>query len=210
LISIRKLPLDTPYLRGLISFLNIGMVGFVLASVALRFVFPEISLEGRSWWALRSAPLNLWSILWGKFVSGVVPLSVAGGILVWVSNRFLNVDPFVVRLSTVTVLAMSVTLTGMGVGFGALFPRFNMENVAQIQTSMGGVLYMVTALFYVGLTLALEAVVMRMYYFQKLAGASAWSSGLAAAVAAVLILVNIAAAGLPVLLGKRSLENADI
>jgi hypothetical protein len=40
LISIRKLPLDTPYLRALISFLNIGMVGFVLASVALRFVFP--------------------------------------------------------------------------------------------------------------------------------------------------------------------------
>lgn len=210
LISIRKLPLDTPFLRGLISFLNIGMVGFVLASVALRFVFPEISLEGRAWWALRSAPLSLWSILWGKFLSGVVPLGAAGVVLVWVSNRFLHVDPFVVWLSNATVGVMALTLTAMGVGFGALFPRMNMENVAQIQTSMGGVLYMVSALFYVGLTLALEAVVMRMYYFQKLAGPSAWSGGVVLWVVLSLLAVNAVAFGVPLVLGKRSLESADI
>jgi len=60
---------------------------------------------------------------------------------------------------------MAVTLSAMGVGFGALFPRFEMENVAQIQTSPGGLLFMVTALFYVGVTLALEAVLMRGHYF---------------------------------------------
>ncbi|HMU76035.1 MAG TPA: hypothetical protein PKD69_09720, partial [Elusimicrobiota bacterium] len=175
LISIRKLPLDTPYLRGLVSFLNIGMVGFVLASVALRFVFPEISLEGRAWWVLRAAPMSLWSVLGGKFLSGFLPLSVVGVVLVWVSNAFLHVDPFVVWLSNGTVFVMAGALAGMGVGFGALFPRFNLENIAQIQTSAGGMIYMVAALFYVGLTLSLEAVIMRLYYYSRVAG---WRSPL--------------------------------
>lgn len=210
LISIRKLPLDTPYLRGLVSFLNIGMVGFVLASVGLRFVFPEISLEGRAWWALRSAPMSLWSVLGGKFLSGFLPLSVAGVLLVWVSNKFLSVDPFIVWLSNGTVFVMAGALAGMGVGFGALFPRFNLENVAQIQTSAGGMIYMVAALFYVGLTLSLEAVIMRLYYYSRVAGRSLWSWEPVVLVAAALLAVNVVAVAGPLLLGKANLERADI
>lgn len=70
LLSIHKLPLDSRFLKGLVSFLNIGMTGFVLASVALRFLFPAVSLEGKSWWALRAAPVSLWEILWSKFLGG--------------------------------------------------------------------------------------------------------------------------------------------
>lgn len=207
LISIRKLPLDSRYLRALISFLNIGMVGFVLASVALRFVFPAVSLEGKSWWALRAAPVSLWEILWGKFLGGFVPLGVMGVTLVWISNAFLGVDPFVVRLSNVTVFFMALTLTGMGVGFGAMFPRFGMENVAQIQTSPGGILFMVTALFYVGVTLALEAVLMKMHYFS---GRSVWHSSEAIFVCGALFLLNAAAFLLPLVFGKKNLDSADL
>ncbi len=207
LISIRKLPLDTAFLKALVSFLNIGMVGFVLASVALRFVFPAVSVEGKSWWALRASPMGLWEILGGKFLSGVIPIAVMGGTLVWVSNVFLGVDPFVVRLSTVTVLTMAVTLSAMGVGFGALFPRFEMENVAQIQTSPGGLLFMVTALFYVGVTLALEAVLMRGHYFS---GRGLIRSDESLYAMAALAALNVAAFTIPLLLGKSHLDRADL
>ncbi|MBL8023613.1 MAG: hypothetical protein JNK54_04950 [Elusimicrobia bacterium] len=207
LISIRKLPLDSRYLRALISFLNIGMVGFVLASVALRFVFPAISLEGKSWWALRAAPLSLWEILWGKFLGGFIPIGVMGVLLVWISNSFLGVDPFVVHLSNVTVLVMALTLSAMGVGFGAMFPRFGMENVAQIQTSPGGILFMVTALFYVGVTLALEAILMKRHYFS---GRSVWGSTEAFYVLGTLFLINLAGFFLPLFFGKANLDHADL
>ncbi|MBK8574785.1 MAG: hypothetical protein IPN90_03575 [Elusimicrobia bacterium] len=207
LISIRKLPLDTPYLRALISFLNIGMVGFVLASVALRFVFPAVSLEGKSWWALRSAPLGLWEILWGKFLGGVVPIAFVGVALVWISNAFLGVDSFVTRLSNVTVFVMAITLSGMGVGFGALFPRFGMENVAQIQTSPGGILFMVTALFYVGATVALEAILMKTYY---LTGFSFVARQETLFVFGALALLNGVAFAVPLVLGKSTLDRADL
>lgn len=73
LMSIDKLPLDTLYLKSLISFLNIGMVGFVLAAIALRFIFPMISMEGKSWWAIRSAPLDMSGFLLEKFLVSFLP-----------------------------------------------------------------------------------------------------------------------------------------
>ena len=40
LFSIRQLPLDTPDLKSLVSFLNVGVAGFVVAAIGLRFTFP--------------------------------------------------------------------------------------------------------------------------------------------------------------------------
>lgn len=40
----------------LVAFLNLGLSGFVLASIAARFIFPAVSLEGRHMWLLRSSP----------------------------------------------------------------------------------------------------------------------------------------------------------
>jgi len=58
--NVRYLPLSgagvTTLLRNLIPFLNLALAGFVLASVSARFVFPSVSLEGRSFWLLRSSP----------------------------------------------------------------------------------------------------------------------------------------------------------
>ena len=63
LFNIKSLPLHSgermPFrLVTIISFLNLGLAGFVLAAVAARFIFPGISLEGRQMWLLRSSPLD--------------------------------------------------------------------------------------------------------------------------------------------------------
>jgi ABC-2 type transport system permease protein len=205
LISVHNLPLDSPFIKNLISFLNIGLAGFVLASVALRFVFPAVSLEGASWWILRSSPLDVGTILWGKFWAGFPPLAVLGVGLVWASNRLLGVAPFFVRLSNVTLLGLAVVLCGMGVGFGALFPKFNVENVAAIESSPGGLLYMVTALFTIAATLALESILVRRYYF----GQRVWGSGGLWVLGGLLLLYVVAFAA-PLWAGRRHLEAADL
>ncbi|MEA3506635.1 MAG: hypothetical protein U9R36_03985, partial [Elusimicrobiota bacterium] len=56
IFNIYKLPLDIPYIHYLIAFLNIGMVGFVIAAVGLRFSFCTVSLEGKYFWAVMSSP----------------------------------------------------------------------------------------------------------------------------------------------------------
>ena len=102
---------------------------------------------------------------------------------------------------------MAIALSGMGVGFGALFPRFNLENVAQIQTSPGGILFMIASLFYVGATLALEAVLMKAHYFS---GRPFGSLPEMYCVVGLLVLLNGVAFVGPLLLGKSHLDRADL
>ena len=63
--------LDSPdlamFLKSTIAFLNIGLAGFVLSSLGVRFLFPAISGEGRAFWILKGSPIGLRKILWVKF-----------------------------------------------------------------------------------------------------------------------------------------------
>jgi hypothetical protein len=64
-------------LQNAISFLNLALAGFVTAGVAVRFVFPSVSLEGKSFWILRSSPITMRRLLWSKFWMLVVASSIA-------------------------------------------------------------------------------------------------------------------------------------
>ena len=61
---------------NVVPFLNLVLAGFVLASIAARFIFPGVSLEGRTLWLLRSSPLAMRDLLWAKFWVGTLPLLV--------------------------------------------------------------------------------------------------------------------------------------
>ena len=166
--NLYKLPLDTFYLKSLVAFLNIGLAGFVLAAVVLRFIFPAISLEGQNFWILRSAPLRIKEILWAKFLFTFLPVFIFAGIISCGSNWLLKVDSFVYSLSSLTIFLFAFSLSGLGMGLGAVYPKFKVENIPQIETSSGGILYMLTALFYIGLTLSLLAWPLRMHFYQKI------------------------------------------
>src|SRR3712207_8459600 len=68
--NIKFLPLRgegmTLFLVNVIPFLNLALAGFVLASIAARFLFPAVSLEGRTLWLLRSSPMSMRDLLWSK------------------------------------------------------------------------------------------------------------------------------------------------
>src|SRR6266480_767751 len=78
--NIKFLPLKGPgmtfFLVNIVPFLNLVLAGFVLASIAARFIFPGVSLEGRTLWLLRSSPMSMRDLLWSKFWVGTLPLLV--------------------------------------------------------------------------------------------------------------------------------------
>ena len=81
LYNFRVLDLDRiPYMSGVLknvyAFLNLAMAGFVMATVAVRFVFPAVSAEGAAFWIIRTAPISLQDFLWSKFWTGLVPVLV--------------------------------------------------------------------------------------------------------------------------------------
>ncbi|MBI4500185.1 MAG: hypothetical protein HY700_03395 [Gemmatimonadetes bacterium] len=163
LFNIKALPLFTGervpvFFVSLVSFLNLGLAGFVLASIAARFIFPAVSLEGRQMWLLRSSPLDLRALLWSKYWVGTVPLLVLALIITIATNLLLKTSSFMMATSIGTIVLLTLAISAMALAFGALYPQFETENAAQIPTSFGGLVFMMTTIALLAAVIVLEAV----------------------------------------------------
>ena len=159
--NIKFLPLRgegiTFFLVNVVPFLNLVLAGFVLASIAARFIFPGVSLEGRTLWLLRSSPMAVKDLLWAKFWVGTLPLLILSIAIVGVTDYLLQVSDFMFYVSVGSIVLMTFALSGMAIGFGTLFPQFETENAAQIPTSFGGLVYMMASVALIGSVIVLEA-----------------------------------------------------
>jgi ABC-2 type transport system permease protein len=133
------------------------LAGFVLASIAARFIFPGVSLEGRTLWLLRSSPMEVRDLLWAKFWVGTLPLILLALGIVGVTNWLLQVSDFMFFVSVASITLLTFALSGLAIGFGTMFPQFETENAAQIPTSFGGLLYMMASIALIGAVVVLEA-----------------------------------------------------
>ena len=159
--NIRFLPLRgegiTFLLANIIPFLNLVLAGFVLASIAARFVFPSVSLEGRTWWLLKASPLSMRDLLWAKFWVGTLPLLLLALGIVFTTDVLLQVSEFMTAVSIGTITLLTFAICGLAIGAGTIFPQFETENAAQIPTSFGGLIFMMTSVTLIGAVIILEA-----------------------------------------------------
>jgi len=156
-LPLEKSPLPLDFLQNGLSFLNMGLAGFVLAAVGVRFVFTAVSAEGEAFWILRSSPMQLKRYLWGKYFFFLVPMLFLGLVLIVVTNNFLEVTRFMMLLSSGTMILMVFGIVSLGIGFGAMYPRFDHENIGQVATGFGGLLYMMVSALFIGAVVVLEA-----------------------------------------------------
>ena len=175
IFNIKSLPIHSgerlPFaLVTMISFLNLGLAGFVLAAVAARFIFPGISLEGRQMWLLRSSPLDPRAMLWSKYWMGAVPLLILAIGITVLTNSLLKVSPFMMAVSLVTIALYTLAASALALTFGVFYPQFGTENAAQIPTSFGGIVYMMSSLCLLAVLIMIEA-------FPVTAQLRAWQRG---------------------------------
>jgi ABC-2 type transport system permease protein len=205
-------PLVTFYFKNVISFLNLGLAAFVTASVAVRFVFPSFSLEGRAFWLMKSAPLPLRRLWWAKFWIGLLPLMVLGEILVCATNSYLQVMPFMMWLSAGTLFFMVFAIVALALAVGATYPNFDADNAAKVASGAGGLVYMVLCMSFIGLVVILEAWPVYVIFSNRLTQTALSVPGqisIAASFAAVLLLIACVF-GCSVRYGMRRLEAIEI
>lgn len=209
LYNIRNLPLHTLFLKNLISIINLGLAGFVLSAVAVRFVFTSTSIEGRSFWLVLASPIAFRSFLREKFMMYLVPLLVLAETLVVCSNLLLNADTYLMIFAVLVILLMTCALTGLGVGLGAMYPHFEYDNIAQTAASMGGLLYMALSLAFIGVILSLAARPLYVHLTQKflhqaVGGVEVYLCYLA------IVGLCLVTTFLPLHLGRRALEGLEL
>ena len=214
IFNIRSLPIHSgeriPFsLVTIISFLNLGLAGFVLAAVAARFVFPGVSLEGRQMWLLRSSPLDPRAMLWSKYWIGTIPLLVLALVITVLTNWLLQVSEFMMAVSVATIMLYTLAVSALALTFGVFYPQFGTENAAQIPTSFGGVVYMMASLSLLALVIMIEAVPVTAYLraWQRGEPASVTAELVAAGVAVIVILMG--ATIIPLRLGARRIEQME-
>jgi ABC-2 type transport system permease protein len=214
LFNIQALPLfsgegvPTPVVT-LVAFLNLGLAGFVLAAIAARFQFPSVSLEGRQMWLLRSSPLDLRSMLWSKYWIGTVPLLILALAITLITSAILRASLFITLVSAGTMVLFTLAASALALSFGAFYPRFDTENAAQIPTSFGGLVYMMTSVILLALVIMLEAPAVATRIQAEQAGATvAWGVGLLGPLAAAVVLC-VAATLLPLRLALARMEGLE-
>lgn len=149
--------LTNPFWLHLVSYLNLGACSLNLATLTTRFVYPQFSLEGRRLWIIGMAPLGMVRVVKTKFwLAATTSLIVTLG-LITLSCYMLKMPASRTLYFALAVTAMTLTLTGLAVGTGALYPNFKEENPSKIVSGFGGTFCLVLSFLYILLSVVLLA-----------------------------------------------------
>jgi len=137
-----------------IASLNLACTLLILGSLAVRFLFPQMSLEGRSLWLVRIAPHGMRRLLLAKlYCYGVLAAAIIEGLLLLSANR-LGI-PLALRWWFAAVgLVAGLTVVGMTAGLGAWWIDVTAQDAARLVSSSRGALTLVLVLGYIGVVVS--------------------------------------------------------
>src|SRR6266498_1747252 len=141
--------LNNPFWTHLVSFLNLGACSLNLATLTTRFVYPQFSLEGKRLWIVGMAPLGLVKVVKTKYwLANATSLVITLG-LITMSCYMHDISLARTYYFGMAVTIMTLTLTGLAVGLGALYPNFKEENPSKIVSGFGGTFCLVLSFLYI-------------------------------------------------------------
>ena len=141
--------LTSDFWVDLTSYLNLGACALNLATLTTRFVFPQISLEGKRIWIIGMAPLGMKRTLMTKFLFSTTVSMIVTMALVGASCMMLSVSVERMIYFILAIGVMAFTLNALALGLGALYPNFREDNPSKIVSGFGGTLCLVLSFLYI-------------------------------------------------------------
>jgi ABC-2 type transport system permease protein len=165
-LDLERIPYMSGFVKNIYAFVNLGMAGFVMATVAVRFVFPAVSAEGAAFWIIRTSPISMHDFLWSKFWTALAPVLIFTEGLTVAANHLLGVDPFMQVVAAGAIVVLTFALVGLAIGLGARYPRFGAD-ATQAAGSYGGVMFMILAVLLIIVTIVLVGWPSSIYMMSK-------------------------------------------
>jgi ABC-2 type transport system permease protein len=143
-----------PFLQA-VSYLVVFLFGvFLVISVALRFVYPMMSIEGEAFWKARSAPLSAYKIACLKFLAALVVLFIMAEVL----NTFVHFPLMHASAlwlsSSINTAFLALALVSLNFGMGAIFVTYKESNPIRVASSQGASLTFLLSLAFMVLLVA--------------------------------------------------------
>ncbi len=135
---------DIPDLPAFIYLVLFAFGGFLVASLALRFVFPMISLEGRTMWLIRSSPLHSRRLFLFKIAVAVSVVAFLGVSVAFFSNlpfmRIVRHDLSLMLLGLASTFLLVIGIVSVNLGLGGYFANYGEKNPIRVASSQGATL----------------------------------------------------------------------
>ena len=99
----------------------------------------------------------------------------------------------------------------LGIGLGAVYPKFRYENIAQVATGFGGVIYMILSAIFIALIIVLEAGPVYIIFMSKVKEATItlWQWLFIVLSFMAVVLINILAVYQPMKMGSEALAEYE-
>jgi len=195
------------YWHNLVSLLNLAATCLTLATFTSRFIYPQLSLEGRRMWIIGLAPMRRAAILWGKFFFSAIGSLLISGPLIVLSDLMLQVPPWTILVHGVVIVCVCCGLNGLAVGLGAVYPNLKTDNPSKIVSSFGGTLNLACSIAFITLSIGLISAVLHFHAIGGLSG-PAFARSLAVALGAE-VAVSAAACFVPMAWGMRAFKRME-
>ncbi|HTM68086.1 MAG TPA: hypothetical protein VL426_02200 [Candidatus Binatia bacterium] len=142
LLLIRAISLAQAFQKSDLAALPVAFafaaIGYFTLTLALRYVFPSISLEGRGAWLVWSSPIHAHEIFSWKFFFWAASLSAAMGAAAALVIALFAFPLPLAALFAAACVASAVTLSMLALGIGAFAPDFRAKDPDMIATSPAG------------------------------------------------------------------------
>ncbi|HEU4339524.1 MAG TPA: hypothetical protein VFS19_05610 [Planctomycetota bacterium] len=195
--------------RNLIGQMNLLATALTLATFSSRFIFPQLSLEGRRFWVVGMMPMPREEILFGKLAFSFAASLLISEFLIGLSSFMLKVPVSMAALHAVALFGICLGLSGLSVGLGTLYPNFAEDNPSKIVAGFGGTLNLVLSLGFVIAVMAVQAVPGFVLLREGGAASPDASSWVVGTMAAILAL-SLAACLIPMALALKAIRKLEI
>jgi ABC-2 type transport system permease protein len=213
LFSISALPLNWlgfgVKLKYVISFFNTGLILIIIASLCSKLVYPVFVCEGKYLWIMMVSPMTARKFVWTKFAVLLLPVLLFGLVITIFSSSFIKVDWFIFSLNMLTTTLLSFTLVALVLYFSISDLRALMGETEREAMSTGNPLYMITAVFFVLITVLIEMVPLYLFFLREAVQVEftlrAWF--LTGGVVSALLAINLVTISLAVRLSVKKLDS---
>ena len=119
---------------------------FLIVSLAVRFVYPMLSLEGQSIWLVRSSPVKLKRVFYSKILPSVVFSAVLGALLGYAAPSPFRSFHGLISTSMVYGFAGGIIYPAVVMIFGGAFVDYREKNPVRISSSHGATVSLLVSL----------------------------------------------------------------
>ena len=158
---------------------------------------------------LLASPLDLKALIWSKYWTCTVPLLVLALIITVLTDVLLKASPFMLGVGVGTIILLTLAISALALGFGALYPQFETENAAQIPTSFGGLVFMMTTIALLALVIVIEAVPVYAYLRATYLGAPIRVNATMVGAVLLVVAVGAAATAVPLRIGVTKMLEVE-